>query len=141
MLSFTILNWKTKFLRCYHKSWHYNYYVTSIKFLSLYIIRVGYCWPFIIVWYEVLFFDRMFACFRQWMSNMLCVIFINKEYIKYYAHFCFDPVSWMREVSIYHFKYKWCFGSLERKMVCVVIKMKFSFESEARVYNNFLKLI
>ena len=99
MLSFTILNWKTKFLRCYHKSWHYNYYFTSIKFLSLYISRVVYCWPFTIDWYEVLFFDRMFACFQQWMSNMLCVIFINKEYIKYYAHFCFDPVSWMREIS------------------------------------------
>ena len=33
------------------------------------------------------------------------------------------------------------FGSLERKMVCGVIKMKFSFESEGRVYDNFLKLI
>ena len=65
VFSFTILNWKTKFLRCYHKSWHYNYYFTSIKFLSLYISRVIHCWPFTIVWYEVLFLTGCLLVFNN----------------------------------------------------------------------------
>ena len=107
-MSFTILNWRTKFLRCYHKSWHYNYYFTSIKFLSLYISRVIYCWPFTIVWYEVLFLTRYLLVFNnECPICWLCDFELIRNISNIVFIFCFDLVSWMREIPIYHFKYKW----------------------------------